>query len=136
MRALFAPVLLVLAACTGPAALTPEARCFAEATVDYRAQWRRAKTARADLDRGYALTVQSLPVASATDCSATDNPADCLVNERRRIVLPVAIDPTLTRARLARAEARMDALRPVAMAAAAPCGYGSWDAAWRAAQTD
>lgn len=115
---------LALAGCAP--ALSPEAQCFAAATVEYRAAWRAAEALRADLARGYALHPVALPVTRAVSCSWQGTREICLHTGREEVALPVAADRAALEARLAAAEARMDTLRPAAMAAAAPCGYGDW----------
>lgn len=113
--------LVLLAGC-----LSPEAQCFAEATAEFRGPWREARTIEADLARGYALhRVEVIRLAPVT-CHERGIRGTCLVEQRDWEVRAVAIDEGLHRARLAALEARMDALRPGAMAAAAPCGYGDW----------
>lgn len=119
------PLLLALGLlATGCAApLSPEAQCFAEATVAYRAAWRSAQAIRVDLDRGYALHPVELRGAEAVPCRIDGARANCLAEANRVTEMPVAIDPAALSRRLAALEARMDRLRPAAMARAAPCGF-------------
>jgi hypothetical protein len=113
--------LVLLAGC-----LSPEARCFAEATAEYRGPWREARKIEADLARGHALhRVEVIRLAPVT-CHESGIRGTCHVEQRDWEVRAVAIDVGLHRARLAALDARMDALRPAAMAAAAPCDYGDW----------
>ncbi len=122
---------LHLTGCAAP--LSEEAQCFADATVEYRAAWRAAQTARADLDRGYALHHAEFRRAEVVPCRVEGARSSCLYNGRETLAIPVAFDRAALDARLATLEARMDRLRPAAMAAAAPCGYGDW-AGTRSAQ--
>ncbi|MCB1328223.1 MAG: hypothetical protein KDK28_01590 [Maritimibacter sp.] len=112
---------LLTAGCTAP--LSPEAQCFAEATVDYRAAWRGAQAIRADLDRGYALHPVAYRGVDAVPCRIDGARSSCLYGTDRVAELPVAIDRADLGRRLAALEARMDRLRPTAMARAAPCGF-------------
>lgn len=112
---------LIAAGCGAP--LAPEAQCFADATIAYRAAWRGAETLRADLARGYALHSREIKVAQAVPCRVAGARSTCLANGRETLTFPVAIDRANHTARLAALEAKMNALRPTAMAAAAPCGY-------------
>lgn len=114
-------LIVMLSACNAP--LTPEAQCFADATVAYRAAWRGAAAIRADLARGYALHVQEIKVAEAVPCRVGGARSTCLGNGRRRLTTPIAIDRADLEARLAHLDAKMAALRPAARRAAAPCGY-------------
>lgn len=116
--------LLVVAGLSGCAPeLSPEARCFAAATVEYRAARREAARIRQDLARGYGLHQTRIDVARAVPCRVAGARSSCVEAGRERLTLPVAIDTAELRARLAVLTARMAALRPPAMAAAAPCGY-------------
>ncbi|MEZ5720234.1 MAG: hypothetical protein R3D59_00060 [Paracoccaceae bacterium] len=122
------PVFLALAlhisGCAAP--LTPEAQCFAEATVDYRAAWREAEAIRADLDRGHALERLDSRQAEALPCRADDGArAYCLYETHSTLLLSVPIDRAALTRRLAALEEKMDRLRPPAMARAAPCGFAA-----------
>lgn len=119
------PLLLALGLfATGCAApLSPEAQCFAEATVEYRAAWRGAQAIRADLDRGYALHPVELRGVEAVPCRLDGARSSCLYGTDRVAELPVAIDRADLDRRLATLEARMDRLRPAAVARASPCGF-------------
>ncbi|GGD25993.1 hypothetical protein [Sinisalibacter lacisalsi] len=121
LRLLCAIGLAPLAGCGG---LSPEARCFAEATAEYRGPWREARRIEADLVRGHALHRVEVIRLAPVDCHEGGQRNTCLVERREWELRPVAIDEGLHRARLATLEARMAALRPAAMAAAAGCGYG------------
>lgn len=123
LRPMLTLALLALTACG--ADLSPEARCFADATVAYRGAWRGAEKIRADLARGYALHEREIKVAQAVTCRVAGRLDTCLGNARERITIPVAIDRAALKARLAALETRMDTLRPTATEAAAPCGYGN-----------
>lgn len=122
-RALLALPLL-LAGCG--AALPPDAQCFAEATIEYRAAWRGAEQIRADLARGYALYKQPVVEPVSVPCRVAGARDSCFGTRKVWRATPVAIDRAWQLERLAELEARMEALRPAAMAAAAPCGYGTW----------
>lgn len=121
----FVPVFIALAlhitGCSSP--LSPEAQCFADATIAYRAAWREARAVRADLDRGYALHEETVPVVQAVACRFEGARRDCLYQGRQVVSVPVAIDRRALGDRLTVLEAEMAALKPAAMAAAAPCGY-------------
>lgn len=119
-------VLLVSGLLTG--CLSPEAACFAEATAAYRGPWREARGIEADLARGHALRRVEVTRLETVTCRKGGERESCLVEARRTDTRAVGIDADHLRARLAALEARMDALRPAAMAAAAPCGYGDWAA--------
>lgn len=122
----FVPVLigftLHIAGCTAP--LSPEAQCFAEATVKYRAAWRTAEAARADLDRGYALHDVTVDRAAAVPCRVDGVRSTCLHEAHETLTVPAPIDRPALERRLAASEAQMEALRPAAMRKAASCGYG------------
>lgn len=108
-------------------ALSPEAQCFADATFEYGAAWRGAETIRGDLARGYALFRpygQNTARLAGVPCRVAGRLDTCLGTQRHRVVIPVSIDRAELRARLAVLDAKMARLRPAAMAAAAPCGYG------------
>jgi len=113
---------LHLSGCVAP--MSPEAQCFAAATVDYRAAWREAEAVRADLDRGYALHHEELRLPRAVSCRVGAAWGSCIEERREVLALPVGIDLAVHSARLSDLEAEMDALRPAAMTRAAPCGYG------------
>lgn len=121
----FRPIALVmlalLAACG--ASMAPEAECFAAATIAYRGAWRGAEKIRADLARGYALHPARITMARAVPCRVGGRKGTCLGNATERIEMPLAIDRADLQARLEALNARMDALRPAAQRAAAPCGY-------------
>ena len=106
--------------------LSQQAQCFADATASYRAAWRTAQAIRADLDRGYALHHEEVRIAQAVPCRVDGLRSSCLHDGRQTLALPVAIDRVVLANRLATLEAKMDVLRPAAMQAAAPCGYGDW----------
>lgn len=122
----FVPVFIALAlhvtGCASP--LSREAQCFADATVAYRAAWREAGTVRADLQRGYALHEERVRLPRAVPCRVDGVRGTCLAEDQETLAFPVAIDRAALAARLAVLEAEMAALKPAAMAAAAPCGYG------------
>ena len=124
----FVPAIVALALpLTGCAQqLSPQARCFAEATVEYRAAWRAARAIRADLDRGYALHHAEIRLAQAVPCRVKGVRSTCLDDARQTRALPVAIDRAALARRLSGVEAKLEALRPAAMDAAAPCGFGDW----------
>lgn len=117
-------VLLVLAA-PGCSPLSPEARCFADATIAYRAAWREAQAIRADLARGYAVHSEDIRTVVAVPCRVAGARSACLGNTRDRIKIPLATDRVTLTNRLAALEVRMEALRPAAMEGAARCGYGN-----------
>lgn len=127
MRVFCRPLLalpLLLAGCG--AALPPDAQCFAEATIEYRAAWRGAEQIRADLARGYALHKQRVVEPVAVPCRVAGARDSCFGTRKVWRVMPVAIDRAWHLERLADLTRRMEALRPAAMAAAAACGYGTW----------
>ncbi len=106
--------------------LTPEARCFAEATVEYRAAWREAQALRADLARGYTLVRAEVGQVQAVPCRVEGKLSTCLHEGGSPLALPIPVDRPALEKRLATLDARMAALRPAAMERAAPCGYGDW----------
>ncbi|RME18265.1 MAG: hypothetical protein D6801_01725 [Alphaproteobacteria bacterium] len=112
---------LVLGACSP--ALSPEAQCFADATIDYRAAWRGVQQIDADLARGYGLRRSEAQGVEAVPCREGGRRAMCLANTRKAVLVPVPIDAETLRARRVHLKAKMEALRPQAMAAAAPCGF-------------
>lgn len=120
-----APALLAVAV-AGCSPLPPAAQCFADATIEYRAAWRGVRAIDGDLARGYRLRHESLRVARAVPCRREGRPSTCLANATERLDLPVPIDTKALRVRREALVSRMDRLRPSAMAAAAPCGYGDW----------
>jgi len=109
--------------------LSPPARCFAEATADYRAIWRAARALEADLARGYALHRSDSQELTLSTCRAGGTAGPCLVERPRVRETPVAIDIGDHQSRLAALQVRLEELRPAAMAAAAPCGHGDWTSA-------
>ncbi|GKY88296.1 hypothetical protein [Sinisalibacter aestuarii] len=114
---LFALLILpVLAACSS---LPPEAQCFADATIEYRAAWRGVQQIDADLARGYGLRRQEIRIAQTFACGA----GRCLMQGREELAFPTPIDAGALRARRQVLIARLDALRPAAKAAALRCGY-------------
>jgi hypothetical protein len=115
-------LLPLLAGCTS---LSPEAQCFADRTIDYRAAWRGVQRIDADLARGYGVQVQEFRVAQAVTCRVGGQRGTCLGNGTQRLEIPVPIDVAVLQTRRAMLIERMDALRPAAMAASAPCGYGN-----------
>lgn len=112
---------LVVAGCG--AALSPEAQCFADATIEYRAAWRGAEQIRADLARGYALHKLDVVEPVAVPCQVAGARDTCFGTRNVKRAIPVAIDRGWLIERLTALEAKKDALRPAAMAAAAPCGF-------------
>lgn len=126
-HARLAPLAIVLAL-AGCAPLSPEAQCFADATIEYREAWRGVRTIDADLARGYGIREQEIRVAQAVTCREAGRMSTCLENVRERFEVPVPIDREALTVRRATLVARMAALRPAAMKAAAHCGYGDWGA--------
>lgn len=126
MQSLFPKVaalcLAALAGCAAP--LSPQAQCFADATVAYRAAWRGVRAIDADLARGYGLRQEALRLAQAVPCRRGGRLGSCLANRTARLDLPVPINRAELKARRTALVARMDGLRPTAMAQAAPCGFG------------
>jgi len=122
---LLAICLFPLAGC-GPPVLSPEAQCFAEATAHYRGPWREARRIEAELAQGYAIERTRTTRLAPITCHEGGRLGTCLAEHRETNLRRVPIDVAWHRARLAALEARMDALRPAAMAAAAACGYGDW----------
>lgn len=112
---------LLTAGCGTP--LTPEVQCFADTTIGYRAAWRGAAKIRADLARGYALHRREIKLAQAVPCRMAGTRGTCLANGRETLTIPVAIDRAAFTKRLATLEATMNALRPAAIEASAPCDY-------------
>jgi len=119
-------VLSLLAITLLAGCLSPQARCFAGATSEYRAVWRAARTVEADLARGFALHRLESETLALSTCRVAGAPETCLVERRLWSETPVAIDVVAHQAKLAELEARLAQLRPAAMAAAAPCEYGDW----------
>jgi hypothetical protein len=118
--------LFALFALAGCAPLSPEAQCFADATIDYRAAWRGVRTIDANLARGHGIKEQQIGLAQAVPCRVGGRPGNCLDNRRVTLEIPVPIDREALIARRAALVARMAALRPAAMKASAHCGYGDW----------
>lgn len=117
----FIAISLHIAGCAAP--LSPEAECFAAATVDYRAAWRAAEAISADLARGHALEPVTVPRTMALPCRVDGQRDICLMATETTRAVPIAIDRVALLRRLAALEARMDRLRPPAMQRAAPCGF-------------
>jgi len=122
---LLAICLFPLAGC-GPPALSPEAQCFAEATAHYRGPWREARRIEEELARGYAIERTRRTRLAPVTCHEGGQLGTCFAEQPETHLRRVPIDVAWHRARLATLEARMAALRPAAMAAAATCNYGDW----------
>jgi hypothetical protein len=114
-----------LAAGCAPPPLPPEAQCFAAATAQYRGPWREARRIEAELARGYAIERTRATRLAPISCHEGGRRGTCFAEHRETSLRRVPINLEWHRARLAALEARMAALRPAAMAAAAPCGYGA-----------
>ena len=116
-------VIAVLAGMALAGCVSPQARCFAEATAEYRLAWRAARDLEADLARGFSRRPVEIVALAPVTCHDAGVRKTCLVEQRRWQTREVAIDAPAHRDRLVALRAEMDALRPAAMAAAAPCGY-------------
>lgn len=106
--------------------LSPQAQCFAEATVAYRAAWREAEGIRAELARGYALHPVVYRSLRESGCGVPGTHDLCVGTVPSQVQIPVSIERAVLEERLTALEKRMETLRPAAMAVAAPCGYGDW----------
>lgn len=115
---------LALAACYTPQqGLTPYQRCMAGPSAEYRALWRAAREAEANLARGYRLVQVEVPTMRSTICRDGAGRRDCLAPDHRPARIPLPIDRDQEQARLANLDAKLDALRPAALTAVeARCG--------------
>ncbi|SEW04019.1 hypothetical protein SAMN05444851_1030 [Aliiroseovarius sediminilitoris] len=110
-------LLLGLSACA-----TPQQRCIAGATADYRTLQTQIKTAESNIARGYALHRQSIPITNTRVCyDGNKNPYTCQRTAFRQIETPVSIDIDNEKAKLAGLKAKLATAQRKAVAGTKVC---------------
>ncbi|MDE9449894.1 hypothetical protein J3R80_05335 [Aliiroseovarius sp. Z3] len=110
-------LILALTACA-----TPQQRCIAGATADYRTLQAQIKTAEANIARGYALHRQSIPITNTRVCyDSKKKPYTCHRTAFRQIETPVSIDIGNEKAKLARLKKMLATAQRKAVAGTKAC---------------
>ncbi len=110
-------VMLGLTACA-----TPQQRCIAGATADYRTLQAQIKTTEANIARGYALHRQSIPIRSTRVCyDSKRRPYTCHRTAFQQIETPVSIDIGNEKAKLASLKAKLTQAQRKAVAGTKTC---------------